>query len=119
MDNYCGLGSIGNSFAALGCSDPGETVLVVGTVKVPQGVFFVPTLFVIFSLFCLHSSSVSLTYFNLTLLLPCGKSISGEHPCMISIFPIAILNGTWSLPSLGVIFIAVEPLWLLGGSEFS
>ena len=67
MDYMCRLGSLGNLSTTSGCSDPGRTV---GTsYSLAVGIyFFVPAVLLsIFSLLCLLSSSVSLSYFNITL----------------------------------------------------
>ena len=68
MDYKCRIVSLGNSFTASGSSNPGETVLTRDTVR--SSVVFVTTVLIsIFTIFCLPSSSVSFSYFNLT--VPC------------------------------------------------
>ena len=64
-----------------------------------SGLFlFVPAvLFSILTLLFCPSSSVSLSYFILAVPM---RECLGKHSCMSSPFPIAILNGTSSLPSL-------------------
>ena len=59
---------------------------------------FVPTLLlsILASLF-LPSSSVTLSY--LILVVPMRECL-GKHSCMISSFPIAILNGTYLFPTV-------------------
>ena len=60
--------------------------------------FFVPALLLsILALLFLRSSSVSLSYFIFA--YPCCECL-GNHKCMSSTFPIAILNGTFFFPTV-------------------
>ena len=70
----------------LGCDRPSGLLLFV-----PAVLFSILT-----PLFC-PSSSVSLSYFILA--VPMRKCL-GKHSCMSSPFPVAILNGTCSFPTV-------------------
>ena len=45
------------------------------------------------------SSDVSLSYFTDAVYM---RKCAGEHSCLTSLFPIAILNGTWFFRSSGI-----------------
>ena len=90
MDYSCRLCSLGNSSTAPGRSDSGGKIGPGYSLCHPEFFFFVSTLLLsIFTLFCLPSSSVSLSYFYLG--VPMRKYL-GEHSSMSSTFSIAILN---------------------------
>ena len=80
MNYRCRLGLSGKSSTASGRSDPGGSIHPPGSCSE-----------YIFSILWLPSSSVSLSYCNLT---DAMRGRLGRHSCMSSTFPIAMLNGT-------------------------
>ena len=72
----------------------------------PSGLLFLlmPALLLSALTTLLHSSSVSLSYFNLA--VPVRECL-GKHSCMSSPFFIATLNGTFFLRSPGIDFVLV------------
>ena len=90
MDYRNRLSPLGNSSTGSGSSDP---YLARATVR-PSGHHFFLSAVHICTLILSPSSSISMSYFILA--VPLCKCL-GNHSCMSSTFPVAILNGTCSL----------------------
>ena len=93
MDYRCRLGQLGDSSTASGSNDPRGTLEpCYGQAVVTYFFHSHCTSFHIFTLIFLLSSSLSLSYFILVVAM---CKCLGKHSCMSSLFPIAILNGTY------------------------